>query len=106
MASASDIHSTIEKWLELREKLEEYTKRVEKYRDLVESYMVESGSSELTHTDKTSGQEWRVTLSSSSRESLSKNDIPSEIWEKYCKASRFRTLRVTRVKKSGSSSSH
>ena len=93
-----DISATLAKWMEARQKLEEYTKRVEKYRKLVEQFMLDSSVSSLPFVDKISGLSMKVTMTMMSRETLSKNDVPSDIWDKYCKASRFRTLRISKQK--------
>lgn len=88
----------IAKWLEAREKLDEYTKRVEKYRNQIEEYMVENHLNEIPSSHPQTGARLTIQLSSQSRESLSKKDVPTEVWERYCKATRFRTLRVKQVK--------
>lgn len=87
----------IQKWIEAREKLDEYTRRVEKYRRLIEDSMLHANQSELSHVTP-DGERLRIRLSSQTRESLSKRDVPADVWATYCKATRFRTLRVTRAR--------
>lgn len=88
----------VQRWLEAREKLEEYTRRVEKYRRLIEDSMLSGNQSELSHV-KPDGERICIRLSSQTRESLSKRDVPVDVWATYCKATRFRTLRVTRARR-------
>lgn len=87
----------IQKWLEAREKLEEYTRRVEKYRRLIEESMLSHNQSELSHVTP-DGERLCLRLSSQTRESLSKRDVPADVWATYSKATRFRTLRVAKAR--------
>lgn len=89
---ADDFSHNIDKWLELREKVADYEKKLEKYRKIIENEMVQSGINELSH------KQYTITLTTSTRESLCKKDVPRDIWESYSKASRFRVLRVKKNK--------
>lgn len=99
-SNTQNIQTTVAKWLESKQKLDEYTKKTEKYRKLIELYMIENGAKELYHTSHggIGNATHKVTLSTCSRETLGKRDVPSDLWEKYCKATRFRTLRVKELK--------
>lgn len=102
MAAESHILSTIDKWMDMKEKLEEYTKKTEKYRAVIERYMVDNGVSTIPFTRPDEDEierKMEVVLSSTSRETLAKRDVPPEIWEQFCKSTRFRTLRVRTQKK-------
>lgn len=98
MASESSISSTVAKWLECRQKLDEYTRKVERYRAIVEQHMMDAGLNRMTGYAH-DGKPYKITLSTRSRESLSKKDVPPEVWEQYAKASRFRVLLATEEKK-------
>lgn len=99
MANASvNVQQIVAKWLDSRQKLEEYTKKVEKYKALVQQYMTETGVNKMSG-QSSDGKLYKIALSSRARESLSKKDVPSDIWEQYAKASRFRVLTATEERK-------
>lgn len=97
--AADNISSVVTKWLECRQKLDEYTRKTERYRNLVEQHMVDSGINRMAGWSS-DGKAYKISLSTRSRESLSKKDVPPEVWEQYAKASRFRVLLATEEKKS------
>jgi macrodomain Ter protein organizer (MatP/YcbG family) len=86
------IRETIEKFIETKEKQAELEKRHEKYRKIIEEHMSSQGLTELKQGDITV----RKTLST--RESVCKKDLPSDVWEKYCKHSRFTMITVRKSK--------
>ncbi len=94
-----DLAANLTRWLDYRQKADEYTKKVEKYRQLVEQGMIDASVTQ-TRAQTSDGKIYKVSLSNRSRESLSKKDVPSDVWEQYAKASRFRVLLAQEEKKS------
>ena len=83
----------IEKWLDLRQRRDELDKRCEKYRLMVQDHMRQN------NLDVVQLGEHRITKSSMKRESISKKDVPQDLWDKYHKTSLYTVLRVWRGKK-------
>ena len=86
------IQETIEKFIETKTKLGELEKKHEKYRKIIEEHMISQNLSEIKHTN------WKIKKTLSTRESISKKDLPPDIWEKYCKISRFTTIALRATK--------
>lgn len=86
----------ISKFIETKLKMDELQKRHDKYRKLVEEHMLQQG---LTSIEKlVNGQNYKIKKSLLSRESISKKELPQDIWDKYCKSSSYTTLRITKLK--------
>jgi uncharacterized protein Yka (UPF0111/DUF47 family) len=86
----------ITKFIELKIKLDELQDRYDRYRKLVEEHMIKENITSIEHV--VDNQKYKIKKSLLSRESISKKDLPSDIWEKYCKSSSYSTLRVTKTK--------
>lgn len=89
--------SDFTKFIEIKIKLDELQKRYEKYRTVVEEHMKQDGINYIEHT--VDNQKYKIQKSLMSRESISKKELPKEIWERYCKSSSYNTLRVSKMKK-------
>lgn len=86
----------ISKFIETKLKIDELQKRHDKYRKIVEEHMLQQG---LTSIEKlVNGQNYKIKKSLLSRESISKKELPQDIWDKYCKSSSYTTLRITKLK--------
>ena len=84
------------KFIETKMKMDELQKRHDKYRKIVEEHMLQQG---LTSIEKQiNGQNYKIKKSLLSRESISKKELPQDIWDKYCKSSSYTTLRITKLK--------
>ena len=88
--------SDLTKFIETKIKLDELQKRHDKYRKIVEEYMLQEGFTSLEHI--LDNQKYKIKKSLMSRESISKKELPQEIWDKYCKSSSFTTLRISKAK--------
>jgi len=86
----------ISKFIEIKIKLDELQDRYEKYRKIVEEHMKEQEITSIEHT--LDDKKYKIKKSFLSRESISKKELPKEIWDKYCKSSSYSTLRVTKMK--------
>jgi hypothetical protein len=91
---SKDINEALTKFIESKQKLSEIEKRVDKYREIVDNYMKECGKDSLEHL--MGSEKYVVKRTSSSRESISKKDLPPEIWQKYYKTSRFSVINISK----------
>jgi len=88
--------SDLTKFIETKLKLDELQKRHDKYRKIIEEHMMNDGLTSLEHT--VDSQKYKIKKSLMSRESISKKELPQDIWDKYCKSSSYTTLRITKAK--------
>ena len=90
------IAETITKLIETKQKLAELEKRHERYRKTIEDHMKTNSISTIQH--KVGLDSYQVKKMVSSRQSISKSDLPVDIWEKYAKTSTFVVIRVDKEK--------
>lgn len=90
----SSIQSDLSKFIETKLKLDELQKRHDKYRKIIEEHMIKEGLNMINH--KIDNQNYKIKKSLMSRESISKKELPQEIWDKYCKSSSYSTLRISK----------
>lgn len=88
--------SEISKFIEIKLKLDELQDRYDKYRKIVEDHMSIQEIKSIEHT--VDDKKYKIKKSFLSRESISKKELPKEIWDKYCKSSSYSTLRLTKMK--------
>lgn len=86
----SKTRETVEKFLEIKKQLSELEKRHEKYRKWIESYMEKEQMMEIEHDNIT------IKLTKQQRESVSKKDLPPEVWSKYAKRTSFNVIKVSK----------
>jgi hypothetical protein len=92
----SDVESTIAKFIETKTKLEDLQKRHERYRKIIEEHMMREGLVELTQ--KIDGDSYQIKKTLSSRETISKKELPKEVWDRYSKSSTYSMIRVKKLK--------
>ena len=80
------------KFIQIKQKLDELQERHDRYRKNIEEYMAKEDITSIEHT--VDGKNYNVKKSLMSRESISKKELPEDIWNKYCKSSSFTTIRV------------
>lgn len=80
-------------WHEAREKVEKYEKKIEKYRELVKKQL------EKENKNSISVGEFKVTKTHVVRSTISKQNVPEEIWNKYSKKSTYDVVSLTKNKK-------
>lgn len=88
------LESDLTKFIETKLKLDELQKRHDKYRKIIEEHMINDGLTSLEHT--VDNHKYKIKKSLMSRESISKKELPQEIWDKYCKSSTYTTLRINK----------
>ena len=72
-----DIDSVLQKWHYAKKQKALYDKECDRYKDAVERYMNKKNK------DIISGEYFTVTRRSNTRQILSKDNTPPEIWNKY-----------------------
>jgi DNA-directed RNA polymerase subunit N (RpoN/RPB10) len=78
-----DIDKIAEKWNKYKKEITELEKKVQKYRDQIEREMNEQHIN-LLETDN-----YTISRIGCSKTTVSKKDMPEDIWDKYCKKSRY-----------------
>lgn len=74
----SNIDDVLEKWEECKKQASYYEKESEKYKQAVQTYMNKKDKNTIA------GEYYTVSRRNNTREQLSKNNIPIELWKKYC----------------------
>jgi hypothetical protein len=96
--SDSDFSELIDKFIDIKQKLTEMEKKHEKYRKIISDYMAKDDIKNMRHKSE-NGDIYVLKKTLMARQSVSKEDLPKEIWEKYAKTSTFHTIRVDKEKK-------
>lgn len=92
MAEEQDIEELLSNWFEAKQRLAELEKKCDKYKLMADRIMNIRGEDTL----KT--RNFKLTKSDMERETLSKKDVPKDIWNMYAKVSSFSTFRLTPIK--------
>jgi len=80
---SEDLDKILEKWDKYKKELSEIEKKVQKYKELVEKYMNEETVNSLETKNYT------VSRINCSKSTVSKKDVPEEIWNKYERRSKY-----------------
>ena len=89
------IEETIEKYIEVKERISDLEKKQQKYKELIEEYLLSKGASSLDQRVKDDLYNIKKTMCT--KETISKKDLPVDIWEKYCSTSRYSMLTVKKI---------
>jgi len=89
MSQKEEILTWISEWNKYKNIIAEHEKKMEIYKNKVIEYMKDNELSTINTTD------FSVKQSKYSRETLSKKDLPSDIWNKYCKSSSYYIYKLT-----------
>lgn len=81
---------TLEKWYEAKEKIAILEKRLERYRTTIQKEMKRQNVSKL------SNGKYTVTSRNISRKYLSKDNVPSDIWNRYAVQSNSQAYYITK----------
>lgn len=92
MAHSPDIEIAIEKYLDYKEKFEEIQKKMEKYKKNIKTELGKLN----TKTYQSSLAS--VSLQTANKSTISKKEIPSDLWEKYSKKTQYDILQVRKKK--------
>jgi hypothetical protein len=94
MADEHDIDNLLGNWFEAKQRISELEKKCDKYKIIADKIMNIKGE------DSIKSKTLLLTKSDMERESLSKKNVPKDIWKTYAKTSSFSTYRLTQIKKS------
>ena len=83
------IKKYVEEWHKYKSLISEYEKKMERVKQKVIDYMKDNESSTL-YTD-----EFIIKATPQKRETISKQDLPEDIWKKYSKENKFYTYKIT-----------
>jgi hypothetical protein len=78
-----DIDSVLEKWSEAKEKIDILEAKIKKYKSVVNNEMQRKG------VDKISAGRYTVTRRRHTRTSISKENMPEQIWSQYATRSSY-----------------
>jgi hypothetical protein len=95
---SSKMSETIAKWIDMKEKIAELEKKHEKYRNMIQDFMEKDNITELPYVDS-NNKKYSIKKSILHRETLSKKDIPSHLWDQYHKTSSYTMLRLSENEK-------
>lgn len=87
------LDETIEKFIEVKEKIAELEKRHERYREYIEKEMNKNDREELTYKN------YLIKKSVMKRETLSKKDVPQKVWDECHKTVMYSVIRVVNKNK-------
>lgn len=79
----SEIEKIVEKYYSYRKEVNELEKKVQKYKEKLEGYM---NGQEINNFDT---DKYSVSRVNSSMTTVSKKDLPEDIWTRYCKRCKF-----------------
>ena len=84
--------NTLEKWYEAKEKIAILEKKIERYKHIIQKEMKQQG------TNKLSEHGYTVARRNMSRTYLSKDNVPSDIWNKYAIKTNSNAYYITKNK--------
>lgn len=83
----SEIKDYLSKYIETKNKIKDLEKKAEKYNKIIQDYMTKESLNTIEHFHEDSTYNFKKSIVS--RESISKKELPREIWDKYCKSSSY-----------------
>ena len=89
---SKDFNSLVRDWIKYKEELSRLEEKVSQNRTRIEEYMKKKGIS-TCQVD-----EYKVSCRNMSRSMINKNDIPSDLWNKYSHKCEYTALSYTRIK--------
>jgi hypothetical protein len=92
MSQGTEFDSTFEKWNNLKKEISRLTKEEEKIRERMKKTMISKRIATI------SGNKYIVRLREMSRETLSKDNCPADVWRNFAKKSKYYTLTLSSLK--------
>jgi hypothetical protein len=83
MATSDDIHNLLEHWMDVKNQLSDLELSLSKYKKLASKIMSKNDTTTL-YSDNYVLQQRNI-----SKKTLSKDDVPKEIWNKYAKTTTY-----------------
>ena len=91
-ANETDIETLLERWSDAKVELAEIEKRIEKYKRLANKIMNNRDGNTISSYNHT------LKRKDMSRTSISKQDVPDNIWEKYARKNTYTAYYLTKNK--------
>ena len=88
-----DIDNLLSKWYETKEEIALLENKCIKYKKLADKIMNDSEKNTIANS-KYSLQRKQI-----SKSTLSKNDVPSDLWDKYSKRTSYSAFYISKIKK-------
>jgi hypothetical protein len=88
--SKSDIDELLKKWYETKQEISLLEAKCEKYKKYADKIMKDTNNTIISNSYYT------LQRKEMSRSSVSKKNMPSELWNKYCTKSTFNTYNLTK----------
>jgi hypothetical protein len=86
-----NVNTLLEKWFLAKQQINELESKINKYKKIAENIMDHRMSDEIKN-DKFILQKKDI-----NRTSISKNDLPPEIWNKYCKENFYSAFYISKI---------
>jgi hypothetical protein len=88
-----DINNLLDKWYEAKQEISSLEKKIEKYKLYVEDIM------NKRNIDVLSSDKITVQRKEQNRTTISKKDLPSDIWDRYCKELFYNVFYISKKNK-------
>ncbi len=88
--STSDLEKTLEKWHSAKEKLAILEQKIDKYKSTVSKELKKQGTDSL-HVGR-----YNIVRRHNVRTSLSKDSVPTEVWQRYATRSEYDAFFLTK----------
>ena len=87
-----DINSLLEKWSDAKQEISDLEKKIEKYKRLAVRILSEQDADTLY------GDEYQLVCKNISRTTISKRDVPNDIWSQYSRSCTYPAYYITKNK--------
>lgn len=87
----SDYNEVFEKYFDTKNKIQDLNEKLEKYKKAIEKILDKDDTSKI-RTEK-----FVVQRKTTKSERINKSDIPSDVWEKYKKTSKYNSLIIQKL---------
>jgi hypothetical protein len=90
MSTTTDIQNLLKKWADAKTEIADLEKKIEKYKRVVNRFMDEKGNNTITSSQYT------LRRKEMSRATISKKNVPTEIWNRYSKPSTYKAYYLSK----------
>ena len=91
-SSAIEIKDLLQKWADAKTEIAELEKNIEKYKRVVNRFMDQKGNNTITSSKFT------LLRKEMSRSTMSKKNVPTEIWNKYSRPCTYKAYYISKIK--------
>jgi formiminotetrahydrofolate cyclodeaminase len=90
--STIEIKDILQKWADAKAEIAELEKNIEKYKRVVNRIMDQKGNNTITSSKFT------LRRKEMSRSTMSKKNVPTEIWNKYSRPCTYKAYYISKIK--------